>query len=150
MPDEFGFDNLDNLLEPIDKGKNKEEMASKLKDSFANGTPFIDYCEEYVFLLAPTGGNEWIEYSFIREDGQLTKEKRDLETAFHVIKEEIIRGLSEVAPDLNVNQVNDIAAKSNNNPRTFVDAVINELDPKIPIVRSVNDLQKAIDIVQSS
>ena len=151
MPAEENLDNfLDEFLEPVDKDENKAKMVEELQSSFDHGgTPFIDYCKGYVYL-AYADGDEWQEYSYVREDGNLNTTKRDAETQFHVIKEEIIRGLSEIVEDLNVNQVNELGEKAANDPQKFIDSVIAELDAKVPIIRSKDEIQKAIDMVQNS
>jgi hypothetical protein len=149
-PDELSFNDLDNLVEPIDKETNKATMVEKLQGSFANGVPFIDYCDGYVYLVYPDG-DEWTEYSFTREDGNLAKVKRDAETTFHIVKEEVIRGLGEVVPDaFNTNDINAMAEAAGNDPRQLIDAMIAQLDPAVPIVRSEAELGKAIDMVQSA
>lgn len=151
MPnEEFSFDNIDAFLDPIDKDKNKATMLEKLPITFDHGTPFIDYCDGYVYAIYPNAdGSEWTEYSYTREDGNLVKDKRDAENAFHVIKEEIIRGMSEIV-EFNVNDVNEIAAKHDGDPKGFIEAIVQKLDPKVPIVRNKDGLQKAIDMVQTS
>nr|MDO8115151.1 hypothetical protein [Candidatus Sigynarchaeota archaeon] len=151
MPD-FDFNALDGLMAPIDKEKNKAAMIEKLQASFANGMPFIDYCDQYVYLSFPSpDGKEWTEFSFMRGDGNLSKDKRDPENAFHVIKEEIIRGLGEVFPDLiTVNAINAIAAKHDKEPKGFIAEIIQALNPKVPIVRKKDELQKVIDMVKTA
>lgn len=150
MPDneEVNFDDLDKLIEPIDKEGNKAAMLEKLQNSFNNGTPFIDYTDQYVFL-AFQDGNKWSELSFIREDGNLSTSKQDPETALHDIKEEIVRGLSE-GVDINANDVTAMANNAGNDPAAFIADVIANLPPQVPIIRSQDELQKAIDLVQSA
>ncbi|MBD3187503.1 hypothetical protein GF325_11780 [Candidatus Bathyarchaeota archaeon] len=149
--EELNFDDLDSLVEPVDKPKNKEKMIEVLGTAFDNGTPFIDYCKMYVYALMPmdADGNEWKEYSFIREDGALTKDKRDKEMAFLVIKEEVVRGLPEVVEGLNVTKVNEIADDHVNDPKGFI-ADLMEKMPELPLIREKGELQKAIDLVKSA
>ncbi|MEX2680592.1 MAG: hypothetical protein Q6373_003280 [Candidatus Sigynarchaeota archaeon] len=151
MPDEFNFDDIDKMLAPIDKEANKAEMIAKLNAAFASGaTPFIDYTQSYVYLVFPTpDGKEWNELSFIREDGNLTKSKQDPETAVHDIKEEIVRGLSEVT-DINVNQITSIATTYAKDPKSFIAEMIKILPPSAPVLRSQADLPKVIDMVKSA
>ena len=150
MPDdeEINFDDLDKMMEPIDKDANKAAMIEKLQNSFENGTPFIDYTEQYVFL-AFQDGNSWAEFSFLREDGNLSKSKQDPETALHDIKEEIVRGLSE-SVEINANDVTAMANNAGKDPAAFIADVIANLPPEVPIVRSPDELSKAIDLVQSA
>ncbi|HME51268.1 MAG TPA: hypothetical protein VKM55_03565 [Candidatus Lokiarchaeia archaeon] len=150
MPDdeEISFDDLDKLIEPIDKDGNKATMIDKLQNSFNNGTPFIDYTEQYVFL-AYQDGNKWSEFSFIREDGNLSNSKQDPETALHDIKEEIIRGLSE-SVEINANDVTAMANNAGTDPAAFIADVITNLPPEVPIIRNQDELSKAIDLVQSA
>jgi hypothetical protein len=146
--EEISFDDLDKMMEPIDKEANKATMIEKLQNSFASGTPFIDYTEQYVFLAYQDGSN-WAEYSFLREDGNLAKSKQEPETALHDIKEEIVRGLSE-GVEINANDVTAMANNAGKDPAAFIADVIANLPPEIPIIRSQDELQKAIDLVQSA
>ncbi|MHA1794355.1 MAG: hypothetical protein ACTSVI_17090 [Promethearchaeota archaeon] len=147
---EFNFDELDNMIEPVDKEKNKQKMLEALNKAFDNGTPFIDYCDQYVYAIIPNQGyTEWKEYSYIREDGELQKNVRDSEMAFLVIKEEVVRGLPEVVPDLNVTTVNELASKHEKDPKGFIEALIAEL-PNLPIVKNKDELNKAISLVETS
>lgn len=150
MPEdeEISFDDLDKLIEPIDKDANKATMIEKLQNSFNNGTPFIDYTDQYVFLAFQDGKN-WSEFSFIREDGNLSKSKQDPETALHDIKEEIIRGLSE-AVEINANDVTAMANNAGKDPVAFIADAIANLPPEVPIIRSQDELQKAISLVESA
>nr|MDO8088048.1 hypothetical protein [Candidatus Sigynarchaeum springense] len=151
MPDEFNFDDIDKMLAPIDKEANKAEMIGKLNAAFASGMiPFIDFTQSYVFLVFPTpDGKEWNEFSFIREDGNLTKSKQDPETAVHDIKEEIVRGLSEFV-EINVNQVTGIANTYAKDPKAFISEMIKVLPASAPVLRSQADLPKVIDMVKSA
>jgi hypothetical protein len=150
MPD-FDFDAIDKMLAPIDKQQNKTAMIEKLQGSFASGvTPFIDYCQAYVFLVFPTpDGKEWNELSFMREDGNFTKSKQDPDTALHDIKEEIIRGLSEFV-DINANQVTTIANKHPKDPKGFIAEIIATLPANVPILRNQSELAKIIDMVKTA
>jgi hypothetical protein len=152
MPDEeFNFDDIDKMLAPIDKAANKATMIEKLNSSFTGGViPFIDFTQAYVFLVYPTpDGKEWNEFSFMREDGNLSKSKQDPETAVHDIKEEIIRGLSEFV-EINVTQVTGIATKFAKDPKAFIAEIIKALPPSTPILRSQAELPKVIDLVKTA
>ena len=146
------FDALDALTEPIDKEANKAKMMEKLKGAFDNGTPFIDYCKDYVYAMIPddADGNNWKEFSYITEDGQLSKNERDSEMAYLVIKEEVVRGLPEVVEGLNVNEIQDITDSHVNDPKAVIGDLISKLPANVPSTRTKDDLQKAIDIVQNS
>ncbi|MHA1684376.1 MAG: hypothetical protein ACTSUE_25795 [Promethearchaeota archaeon] len=150
MGDEFNFNDLDSLVEPVDKDANKAKMLEKLPAAFDNGVPFIDYCDAYVYALIPKDpdGSEWKEYSFMREDGALTRDTRDKEMAFLVIKEEVVRGLPEVVDGMNVTKVNELASKHPKDPVGFIGAMIAEM-PELPLIRSKDELGKVIDLVKS-
>ena len=144
------FDALDALTEPIDKDANKAKMLEKLQGAFNNGTPFIDYCKDYVYAMIPESDDNWKEYSYITEDGQLSKNDRDPEMAYLVIKEEVVRGLPEVVEGLNVTDIQEITDSHLNDPKAVIDGLIAKLPANVPIVRNKDDVQKAIDIVQNS
>ncbi|MFX0100109.1 MAG: hypothetical protein ACFFCS_11055 [Candidatus Hodarchaeota archaeon] len=144
------FDALDALTEPIDKDANKTKMLEKLQGAFSNGTPFIDYCKDYVYAMIPEADGNWKEYSYITEDGQLTKNDRDPEMAYLVIKEEVVRGLPEVVEGLNVTEIQEITDSHLNDPKAVIADLIAKLAANVPVVRSEADVQKAIDIVQNS
>ncbi|MHA1369168.1 MAG: hypothetical protein ACTSRA_05595 [Promethearchaeota archaeon] len=146
------FANLDAMMEPVDKDANKAKMVEKLEESFNNGTPFISYCDNYVYVIYPKDpdGNTWMEYSFMRETGEIEKNERDKEMAFLVIKEEVARGLPELLPDLNVKPVLEITEKHVNDPQGLILELIANVDPRVPVVRSKDELNKAIDLVKSA
>ncbi|MHA1700270.1 MAG: hypothetical protein ACTSWN_15610, partial [Promethearchaeota archaeon] len=81
---------------------------------------------------------------------EIEKNERDKEMAFLVIKEEVARGLPELLPDLNVKPVLEITEKHVNDPQGLILELIANVDPRVPVVRSKDELNKAIDLVKSA
>lgn len=78
-----------------DKGKNAEEMLKILQRAYSTPPSIIALTEDYVYTLFPTssGGDKWMEVSFITPDGSIQKKELSSKDAIMYLIKEVVEGL---------------------------------------------------------
>ena len=70
----------------------KNKITSILESSFENGTPFIDYTEDYIYCLIPQGDGNWKEISYDFPSKELDDRIITSTIALRMIVEEVEKG----------------------------------------------------------
>lgn len=88
----------------------KDEFCEILDSSFANGTPFIDYTDDYVYVLKADDpdGNQWTEAVYMKEDSSVEQRTYPAEKAWAMFLEEFIKGLPGSVQDLSVAHIKEV------------------------------------------
>jgi len=91
----------------------KDEYIAILDKSFTNGTPFIDYTGDYVYILMPNdpAGAEWTEAVYLKEDSSVEKRVYKAEKAWAMLLEEFEKGLAGSVEDLMVGHIKEVREK---------------------------------------
>jgi hypothetical protein len=78
-----------------DKAKNAQEMLNLLQKAYQTPPSIILFTEDYVYSLFPTssGGDKWLEVSFITPDGTIEKKELNSKDAIMYLIKEICEGL---------------------------------------------------------
>ncbi|TFH28847.1 MAG: hypothetical protein E4G98_04740 [Promethearchaeota archaeon] len=125
----------------------KDEFISILDGSFSEGTPFIDFTENYSYALIPQGG-KWLEVSYDFEDHEII-EKRTMEPvdAYNKFCEEIEKALAEVLELFYLNRWKEYKASLSEDEAGKLPKLIAELTGNtaeygkdIPIITKAEDL----------
>ena len=78
-----------------DKSKNADEMLTILQKAYSTPPSIIAFTEDYVYTLFPTssGGDKWMEMSFIIPDGIIEKKELSSKDAIMYLIKEVVEGL---------------------------------------------------------
>ncbi|HMF33356.1 MAG TPA: hypothetical protein VKK79_18160 [Candidatus Lokiarchaeia archaeon] len=96
----------------------KDEMIEILDSAFANGTPFIDFTDDYVYVLKPedADGSTWTEAVYMKEDSEVEKRTFPAEKAWAMFLEEFEKGLPGCVDDLSVAHIREVREGFGNMP----------------------------------
>ncbi len=91
----------------------KDEFIAILDKSFANGTPFIDFTNDYIYILTSNdaAGEEWTEAVYLKEDSSVEKRVFKAEKAWAMFLEEFEKGLAGFVEDLMVGHIKEVREK---------------------------------------
>ncbi len=126
----------------------KDQFFSEVEASYANGTPFVEYTDDYLYALIPTGGDKWKELVLMKEENDLSADEMDADRAFLMLMEEVEKGLPGYLEDFKVLYIKEfregLEGKSGGEKVT---AVINELytnptkySDNLPVAKSKDEL----------
>ena len=128
----------------------KDEFIAILDKSFANGTPFIDFTDDYIYVLSPNdaAGEEWTEAVYLKEDSSVEKRVFKAEKAWAMFLEEFEKGLAGSVEDLMVGHIKEVREKLAAKPAPerikglIADVVANpnSYSAKLPIAKNQGDL----------
>lgn len=128
----------------------KDEYIAILDKSFANGTPFIDFTDDYIYCLTPNdaAGEEWTEAVYLKEDSSIEKRVFKAEKAWAMFLEEFEKGLAGSVEDLMVGHIKEVREKLAAKPAPerikglIADVVANpnSYSAKLPIAKNQGDL----------
>ncbi len=128
----------------------KDEFIAILDKSFANGTPFIDFTDDYIYVLMPNdgAGEEWTEAVYLKEDSSVEKRVFKAEKAWAMFLEEFEKGLAGSVEDLMVGHIKEVREKLAAKPAPerikglIADVVANpnSYSAKLPIVKNQGEL----------
>jgi hypothetical protein len=128
----------------------KDEMIEILDSSFANGTPFIDFTDDYVYVLKADDpdGSTWTEAVYMKEDAEVEKRTFPAEKAWAMFLEEFEKGLPGVVEDLSVAHIREViegigdVAAAEKIKALIADVVANSgsYSANLPIAKSEGDL----------
>ncbi|WXG42668.1 MAG: hypothetical protein WED04_00940 [Promethearchaeati archaeon SRVP18_Atabeyarchaeia-1] len=78
-----------------DKSKNSAEMLNILQKAYSTPPSIIAFTEDYVYTMFPTssGGDKWMEASFITPDGTIEKKELTSKDAIMYLIKEVVEGL---------------------------------------------------------
>lgn len=78
-----------------DKSRNADEMLNILQKAYSTPPSIIAFTEDYVYTLFPTssGGDKWMEVSFITPDGTIDKKELTSKDAIMYLIKEVVEGL---------------------------------------------------------
>ncbi len=128
----------------------KDEFIAILDKSFTNGTPFIDFTDDYIYILMPNdaAGEEWTEAVYLKEDSTVEKRVFKAEKAWAMFLEEFEKGLAGSVEDLMVGHIKEVREKLAAKPAPerikglIADVVANpnSYSAKLPIAKNQGDL----------
>ncbi len=128
----------------------KDEFIAILDKSFTNGTPFIDFTDDYIYVLTPNdgAGEEWTEAVYLKEDSSVEKRVFKAEKAWAMFLEEFEKGLAGSVEDLMVGHIKEVREKLAAKPAPerikglIADVVANpnSYSAKLPIVKNQGEL----------
>jgi len=78
-----------------DRSRNADEMLNILQKAYSTPPSIIAFTEDYVYTLFPTssGGDKWMEVSFITPDGTIDKKELTSKDAIMYLIKEVVEGL---------------------------------------------------------
>ena len=128
----------------------KDEFIAILDKSFANGTPFIDFTSDYIYVLMPNdvAGEEWTEAVYLKEDSSIEKRVFKAEKAWAMFLEEFEKGLAGFVEDLMVGHIKEVRDKLASKPAPerikalIADVISNPstYSANLPIVKNQEEL----------
>ena len=128
----------------------KNKITSILDSSFENGTPFIDYTEDYIYCLIPQGDGNWKEISYDFPSKELDDRIINSTIALRKIVEEVEKGLSMEIEDFMLGSFKDFRISLGDIPdQEKLEALIKELttngkkySSSLPVLPSIDKLDE--------
>ncbi|MHA1734227.1 MAG: hypothetical protein ACTSU5_20000 [Promethearchaeota archaeon] len=125
----------------------RDQFFSEVEGSYDNGTPFVEYTDDYIYALVPLGGGKWKEIVLMKEDDSVEESEMDSDRAFLMLMEEVEKGLPGYVEDFKVLYIKEFREGLSGSSEDKINAVIQELltngakySDNLPVVKSKDEL----------
>lgn len=135
---------------------NKDEFVALLKGSFANGTPFIGWTQDYAYCLIPQADGKFKEVSFDLHEKEVMEENViDVNKAYLRFLEEMEKGLGMEIEDFMLIKFKEIKESVAGSPvperfKVLLGKLMNEpqlFSKNLPIVKNQGDLSRILSLI---